>query len=286
MSFEKQKDKIRQTCKELLEKGEVDTIIAYTSGGNEGMRIPFMFSDPEEAEKVEWDNRCQPNLSFYLLGRKGKVGILAKPCDTRAIANYLVENQLSRENVYIIGADCEGMRDAEGAMSPGCGDCSVRRPPLYDVWVENPDVIDEKSGNTAEAGGGDDLEKNLERFQKELEKCILCFSCRQACYGCYCGTCFMDRGVPNWQPVEPDLGAKMVYHLGRAMHLSGRCIECGACERACASGVNIRYLIKEVTNFIDKTYDYKTGFDPDGHPVMTEYQFDDKEIGFLGGDTE
>ena len=60
----------------------------------------------------------------------------------------------------------------------------------------------------------------------------------------------MDRGLPNWQPSEPGTKAKMVYHLGRTMHLAGRCIECGACERVCASGVNARYLIKEVTGFI------------------------------------
>ena len=285
MSFEIQKDKIRQLCKELLEDGTVETVIAYTEGGNEGMRIPFMFGNAEDAQNVEWDERCQPNLAFYLHGRTDKVGIVAKPCDTRAISNYLVENQLNRENVYIIGMDCEGMRDAKGELSPGCNDCTVRRPPLYDTRVENPNVTDEIAQGPSQ-GAMDDLENNLDRFQKELSKCILCFSCRQACYGCYCPTCFMDRSVPNWQPTSPDLGAKAVYHLGRAMHLSGRCVECGACERACASGVNIRYLIKELTGFIDRIYDYKTGFDAEGHPVMTDFRTDDREIGFLGGETD
>ena len=285
MSFEIQKDKIRQICKELLEKGEVETIIAYTEGGSEGMRIPYMFSDPNDAQHVEWDDRCQPNLCIYLRDRSGKVGVVAKPCDTRGIVNYLVEHQLERDNIYIIGVDCEGMRDAQGELSPGCSECSVRRPPLYDVRVENPNVTDVE-GKSQDSASSDDLENNLARFQKEMENCILCFSCRQACYGCYCPVCFMDRGVPNWQPISPDMETKMVYHLGRAMHLSGRCVECGACERACASGVNVRYLIKEVTDFVDKTYAYRAGLDPDGDPVMTSYEFDDKEIGFLGGDAD
>ena len=73
----------------------------------------------------------------------------------------------------------------------------------------------------------------------------------------------------------------MLYHLGRAMHLSGRCVGCGACENACASGVDIRYLIHEVTQFIEQTYDYKTGMDLETAPAMLTYKADDPEIGFL-----
>jgi len=92
----------------------------------------------------------------------------------------------------------------------------------------------------------------------------------------------MERGEPDWSTASPDIGAKMLYHLGRATHLSGRCVECGACENACASGVNIRYLIKAVTDFIEKTYDYRTGLDLDNEPVMLTYKANDPETGFLG----
>jgi Fe-S oxidoreductase len=73
----------------------------------------------------------------------------------------------------------------------------------------------------------------------------------------------------------------MLYHLGRTTHLSGRCVECGACENACASGVNIRYLIKSVTEFIKDTYDYNAGMDLETEPAMLTYKVDDEEIGFL-----
>jgi len=96
----------------------------------------------------------------------------------------------------------------------------------------------------------------------------------------------MERGEPDWQTASPDTGAKVLYHLGRAMHLSGRCVECGACENACASGVNIRYLIKSVTDFIDETYDYRAGMDLEKEPVMLTYKADDPEIGFLGYTTD
>ena len=94
----------------------------------------------------------------------------------------------------------------------------------------------------------------------------------------------MDRGVPDWQPTNPDMGAKMTYHLGRAMHLAGRCVECGACENTCASGVDVRYLIREVTGFVKELYDYDAGLDMEKTPAMLTYQPDDREVGFLGGE--
>lgn len=281
MSFNVQRKKIREICRDLLEKGTVDIVIGYTEGGIDGMRIPYIFDKPEGTEALEWDERCAPNLCKYLLEKKGKkTGIVAKPCDVRGIVNYLVENQLTREDVYVIGMDCPGMVEADGEKLPGCSECSIKKPPIYDVRVENPDAQEADGGHEAEQNNSTDLE----RFQKEMEKCILCYSCRQACYGCYCQVCFMDRGVPNWQPKAPDAGTKMVYHLGRAMHLAGRCIECGACENVCASGVDVRYLIKEVTNFVEKIYDHRTGLDPEASPVMASYKFEDHEVGFIGGD--
>jgi len=94
----------------------------------------------------------------------------------------------------------------------------------------------------------------------------------------------MDRGSPGWQPTVPGRGDKMLYHAGRTMHLAGRCVECGACENACASGVDIRYLIREVTNFVGELYDYRAGMDPDAQPAMLSYAAGDREVGFLGGD--
>jgi len=99
----------------------------------------------------------------------------------------------------------------------------------------------------------------------------------------------MERGQPDWQTTSPDIGAKMLYHLGRSTHLSGRCVECGACENACASGVDIRYLIQSATRFVEDTYDYQTGMDLYIEPAMLTYDTDDREIGFLdyaGGDTD
>ena len=293
MSFEAQREKIKEICRDLLERGAVDAVIGYTEGGIEGARIPYIFDKPEEAEALCWDDRCVPNLCTYTWDRKDKkLGIVAKPCDARGIVNYLAEKQLIRENIYIIGVDCDGMTDSDGEKLPGCWDCGVKTPPVSDVRIEGAadgggTDIGNGSVNGKDIGNGaapDGRSGDFEKFKAEIDKCILCFSCRQACCGCYCRVCFMDRGVPNWQPADPDFSAKMVYHLGRTMHLAGRCVECGACERVCASGVNVRYLIKEVTGFVEELYGFRAGFDPEADPVMASYDFDDREVGFIGGD--
>ena len=293
--FQEQEEELRTLCKKLLEDGLVSRIVGFQQGGEMGMSLPCIIETPEEADRLVWNNRCVPNLSGYLseLSEKdGKAAIVAKPCDARAVVSLIKENQLKRDDVYIIGLGCNGMVNDNGELLHGCLDCSVYVPPVYDVCIgyeggaygalTTPPT---KATTPSQEGNGVRQEKlhthTSERFADEMSKCILCFSCRQSCYGCYCKTCFMERGEPDWQTASPDTGAKMLYHLGRAMHLSGRCVGCGACENACASGVDIRYLIHEVTQFIEDTYDYKTGMDLETEPAMLTYKADDPEIGFL-----
>jgi ferredoxin len=159
----------------------------------------------------------------------------------------------------------------------------VRKPPLYDEYVNDSRVDSLKPEKTKTEE--DSLAENLEKFQKEISKCILCFSCRQACYGCYCKTCFIERDLPDWQPSNIDAGTKMTFHLGRAMHLAGRCVECGACEASCQSGVNVRYIIKEVTKFIEEEYAYSAGMNLEQKPALLINKFDDRETGFLKDET-
>jgi formate dehydrogenase (coenzyme F420) beta subunit len=285
MGYESQKNEIIDICKRLLADGIVNAVLAYAPNEIGGSAVPRFFRSVDELDCLKWDNSCTPNLAKYLIEKKEKLAIVAKPCDARAIVMYLVEKQISRDSVYIIGVECAGMEGKDGIPVAGCSECKVRIPPLYDVLVKNSDVSDlSANSEVEEKKRHEDLEQSLHRFQKEMQKCILCFACRQACYGCYCVTCFMDRNIPNWLPSEIDMGAKMVYHLGRAMHLAGRCIECGACERACPSGVKVRYLVKEITGMCKELYGCSAGMDPEETPAIAAFNTGDREVGFLGGE--
>jgi formate dehydrogenase (coenzyme F420) beta subunit len=285
MNFNKQRNEIAAICNALLEEGRIKVILGFTRGESDGNAIPFFIRKKEDVDKLVWDDTCTPNLAKYLLEKKDGAAILAKACDARAIVMYLAENQINRDNVHIIGVECEGMKGKNGLPAPGCRECTIKTPPVYDVLIKK-----EEAGEPylAEAGALENREAELlgklDRFQEEIKKCILCYSCRQACYGCYCETCFMDRSTPNWLPSELDTGSKMMFHLGRAMHLAGRCVECGACERVCPSGVNIRYLVKEITGFCEDLYGYQAGLNVDDVSALLSFKQGDREVGFLGGE--
>ena len=276
-NYEKMTRDISALCKKLLEEKTVDCVVAFQPGGAEGMSLPYIFTDPPDAEGLIWNNRCVSNLARYLVGRKGKPAIVAKPCDGRAVVSLCAENQIKREDVHIIGVACASVVDEKGERLLCCAECKMVTPPVYDNLIDDPAANSKVPREKDRSHAGD-----IKHFEKEIEKCILCFACRGACYGCYCNVCFMDRGLPNWQPSNPDKGAKMLYHATRAMHLAGRCVECGACENACASGVNLRYIISELTDFVDELYDYKAGTEPDAPPMMQSYAATDREVGFYG----
>lgn len=273
MIFEKQLIEMKKITKELLENKTVDLVIGFEESGLEGKKSPLFAEKPEEIDSMCWDNSCVQNLAYYLKDLEGKTAIIAKPCDTRAIVMYMKEGQINRENIKIIGVKCKGLVDAEGNPDPACTECDTYVPVEYDYLVDGD--------FEKEIVPIDEKEYTISRLKKELEKCILCYSCRQACYGCYCKVCFADREEPKWMPNDLDMNAKLMFHLGRVSHLAGRCVECGACERACPSDVNIRYLIREASKFCDEMYDYRAGLSLEDEPAMVKFDKEDEEIGFL-----
>jgi ferredoxin len=284
MSFETQKNEIVTICKKIFKEEGAKVILGFAESEVAGITAPLFMRTAEDAENLKWDDRCTPNLAKYLLEKRGKAGIIAKACDARAIVMYMVEQQIKREDLYIIGVECPGMKNDAAAAACGCEVCKVRIPPIYDVLVKYDAEITLPERETA--SNTTTIEDNLKKFQAEIKKCILCYSCRQVCYGCYCKSCFVDMTVPNWLPGKINEGAKMTFHLGRAMHLAGRCVECGACERVCPSGVKIRYLIKEITQFTKESYAYEAGIDPEATPALAVFKQDDSEAAMSGSEIQ
>ena len=282
MSFESQERALRELCESLLRGGKVKSIAGFGPQSAEtGLSPPVIVKTAGHVKRLAWNARCGPSIARYLIGREEPVAVVAKPCDARAVASLMAERQLERENVFIIGMECAGMTGEDGEPLRACVECETRRAPLCDSEIFGaPDAA--KISPTPPDDATEDF--SPERFRREMDKCILCFSCRQACYGCYCETCFMDRGVPNWSTANPDVGAKMMYHLGRAMHLAGRCVECGACENVCASGVDVRYLIEAATDFVEEEYGFRAGMDAETPSALLTFRPDDPDTGFFGAE--
>jgi len=290
MDYEKQTLRLRQLAKALLTDGKVNLVLGFQENEEAGAPSPLFARTPEDAERLIWREDCWRNLAQYLLGQKGKIAIAAKACDTRAILNLIKENQLNRDDLVIIGMACGGMHTDMGPAA-GCAGCPSLLPVIYDLAVaaDGSDSFSEETPpepeeNVTEWLDNTSVEARYQRFMKEIDKCILCYSCRQACPGCYCETCFVDRGRTPWQTADVETADKVAFHLTRAMHLAGRCISCGACENVCPSGVSLKYLYDGIGEFVEEMYDYRAGADPDAEQAMNRYSSDDREVGFLGGD--
>lgn len=267
-------EKIREIAARLLENGQVDMVIAWEKGDQEYQTVPYIARTVEEVSHIVCDEYSIHNLSNILLryrDGKEKIAIVAKGCDSRGIVRLLEDNQIKRDRLYIIGIACDGVKDPLRAMKQHSGFEKVKEPEdglaakCLDCRQPNPVIYDELVGEEqAPRGEGDRFARIAELeemspderykfFEDILSTCIRCYACRQACVACNCRTCIFDETRPQWVGRETSTSDNMMYHLVRASHMAGRCVECGECERVCPVNIPLmlinRKLIKDVNEF-------------------------------------
>ncbi|MBF0243552.1 MAG: 4Fe-4S ferredoxin, partial [Desulfamplus sp.] len=132
--------KIREIASNILKEGKVDMVIGFAKGTLPMTTKPYMARTPEQVENFIWDKYCTLNLANYITGRKEKIGIIAKGCDSRNIVNHIVENKISRDQLYIIGVPCSGMADKNNPdrLRDNCTTCTHKNPVIFDVMVAKP----------------------------------------------------------------------------------------------------------------------------------------------------
>ena len=306
-------DKIKEIAKRVLADGKVDMVIGFRKGTLPMMNQPHVATSPESADELIWDSSCGLNLANYLTDRKGKIGIIAKGCDSRNIVTHVIENKIKREQLYIIGVPCTGMIDHHKitAMFPGeirsvtesgdkitisgegfsktlpkpellaenCAACAHRNPVIHDELagdlVEEQKIADPYASVTAvEAMSADE---KWQYFEDLISPCIRCYACRNACPLCYCPTCFVDESRPQWVGKSQDPTDVRTFHLLRAYHCAGRCTDCGACERACPMGIKIREFTKKLNKDCLELYGWEAGLSLDQRPPLDTYRSDDPQ---------
>jgi coenzyme F420-reducing hydrogenase beta subunit len=106
MDYNKQSQKLKETAAKLLEEGTVEAVLGLKDNPEVGWPTPYFARTAGDVENLVWNEACFTNLANYLLDmRDKKVAIAAKGCDVRSIINLIVENQLKRENIVIIGIE-------------------------------------------------------------------------------------------------------------------------------------------------------------------------------------
>ncbi|MEA3254760.1 MAG: 4Fe-4S dicluster domain-containing protein [Candidatus Altiarchaeota archaeon] len=252
---------IRKHAKELLKKGKVAYVIGYEQSGKDRVR-PFFAKSPGDADRLVWNKSCMNNLAVYLLENKKRVGIVAKGCDSRAIVELIKANQIKRDEIYIIGIPCEGVESGDGVLLDNCRVCRYKNPVIYDVLLgeEIEDTIEDDYSDVKEIESLS-MEERFTFWMNEFERCIKCFACRNICPMCYCSECILEERDLQLVSKQGRNDEMFLFHLTRALHLAGTCVDCGACERACPVGIPLRLLYRKTAKDVKEFFNYEAGVD-------------------------
>jgi len=273
-------DQIRAKARELLESGQVSCVIGYEEGTRGRVRPAFIYK-PEDVDRLVWNERCIHNLVVYLRQfarplKRGeeppRVAILVKPCDSRSLNVLLQEKQVERERVYVIGLACEGMR-VDGQLQERCQRCEDRIPLVYDLLVgEKPQTVGHEDYADVEELERMSPRERLDFWLRELDRCILCYACRQACPACYCSECVAEQLDPLWMGIAIDLPRKWFFHTMRAYHLAGRCAGCNACEQVCPMDIPLSLIYRKLVKEVETLFSYKAGLDAETPSPLATFE--------------
>jgi ferredoxin len=115
-------------------------------------------------------------------------------------------------------------------------------------------------------------------WRSQLERCIRCYACRDACPLCYCENCILERLQPCWVKRSVDLPENTAYQLLRVMHLVGRCTACGECERACPVDLPLGLMMRKMDAVVGDLFGHRSGFDAEGEHLLSIFDPRDADM--------
>ena len=231
-------DELRKRAHELLQSEEVKVVIGYEQGHANKTR-PVFITNPQNVNKLIFNSRCVQNLAVYL--GKAEVKALGKPALVatipvlRTIIQLASENQLTDGRVLILGITPEGslknfsnLDEVESYVNQ------------FQIQIEERDKEIFQRINQMSSG------ERWKFWVDTLTPCFKCYACRAACPMCYCPKCTVEQNQPQWIPVASHQLGNLEWHFMRAMHMAGRCVDCGACAEACPISIPLNLLTKKM----------------------------------------
>lgn len=266
-------DELRKKARESLESGAVKVVIGYGEGIDKSVR-PVFVRKPEGIEKLIYDERCVQNLSTYLL--KPEVKALGKPLIVatipvmRSINQLAAECQIADGAITVLGISNEGtILDLPDLKS------------LRAFIAKYPPALTAEEKERVAKIKNLPLEERWKFWEEKLAGCIKCYACRASCPLCYCSKCTVECNQPQWISVPSHQLGNFEWHIMRAMHLAGRCVNCGECFRACPLDIPLNLMTQKIMEDIESNFG--SSFDGENGPIypLSTFKVDDKD-GFIG----
>jgi formate dehydrogenase (coenzyme F420) beta subunit len=253
--------KMKATVKSWLESGTIDIFLGYKMIDGHPLPHGFVRQRLEELDELTDGPHRYPLEKFagHLLAAHPdlKIGMLARDCTRRALNVLSIFKQLPAEQIKTVNVNC--------CPSPlGVhGDCTYLQPRPSGTYKIRTGIDNTLSPAAVEAFPPDE---RLSRWMNEFQKCIKCYGCRNICPVCFCEACSLeDDALVATGPLPPEVP---IFHLVRAAHMAGRCVDCGLCEDACPANIPLRLLYRKVNEIVATLFGYQAGSLADGHPPL------------------
>ena len=305
---------IRTEAEKLFAEGKVELFIGFRPENSPLHPQPAFFTQANQLDDLTYGGLCKNNLATFLpkYPRDKKIGMVVRGCEERAVNILAVENQHPRENLVLVGVPCTGIIDwrklvniydediesvqegddeltllvkgqthtmkRQDALHDSCLRCVHPTPKNADILVGEaiPDREPEQAWHAALEQSGKAIDARFAWFKQEAERCIRCYACREACPMCYCEECFVDHIAPRWTESGVTPAGMHGWHIVRAFHQTGRCTDCGACERACPMDIHMTYLTDKLNAEMYAKYGFEAGMDSTTQAPFATFSLDDK----------
>ncbi|MGA9653275.1 MAG: hypothetical protein WBP56_15190 [Polyangia bacterium] len=277
---------LRENVKRLFAEGKVKSVLGYREHPLSKAVVATLITRPEDADTLIFDYRCVQNLARGLTRDLPlPVGIVVKGCDGRAVSMRITEGDFAREQIVAIAVACPGVKADGKTFDERCQRCEMHVSPLADVTVGDVSALPKPEKTRAETIAKIKAMTPAERFefwQKAFEPCTHCYACREVCPLCNCAVCVTDQNAPRWIEQTAKPSSNLMWHMIRAFHHAGRCVDCGECQRACPEGVPMHLLDLCLAEDVEELFDFETGVKQGGKWPFLLFNPEDPDS-WLGG---
>jgi ferredoxin len=260
---------LRNIARELLAGKTVQVVIGYGGGSNGSARAVFI-CDPAKVDCLIFADECRQNLAVYIMKpevrKLGKAALVATPAALRTILQLAAENQLNDHDVLVLVPNPAGevlQLATFGAIESHVASMNVDLSAAEKTELQNFEALS--------------MEQRRQFWQEQFSRCLKCYACRAACPLCYCSRCTVECNQPQWIPVPAhDLG-NLEWNVMRAMHLAGRCVNCGDCSRACPAGIPLFLLNQKLISEVFVNFNSRSGMAAKADNAMSTFKPNDAE---------